>query len=92
MGLTPSVSSAAQAASWIPITNLVVQLRSHVLGDMPFGYRKLLALAQDGAIVPPLEQRNGRWGCPRDRLPDLARKLGLSVEAAEPRHAALIAA
>jgi hypothetical protein len=64
----------------IPATLLCAELRS-LTGDAGPGHRKLVQLAADGRVSPPLERRNGRWGCPRAKLPELAAALGLQPKA-----------
>jgi len=66
--------------SFVPASLLSAELRT-LTGDAGPGYRKLMSLAADAVISPPLERRNGRWGCPRAKLPELAAALGLQPKA-----------
>lgn len=82
---TPSVP--AKPDGWVPMTHLLVELRQVVADTIPAGlnYIRLQRLAASGAIVPALMQHKGRWGCQRERLPELAERLGLPVQTAGAR-------
>ena len=66
----------AAKADLIPATLLASELRE-LTGDAGPGHRKVVQLAADGRVTPPLERHNGRWVCPRAKLPELAVLLGL---------------
>jgi hypothetical protein len=44
------------------------------------GCRKLRELCADALLAPPMERRNGRWGCLESKLPEVARLLGLDAQ------------
>ncbi len=61
---------------FLPLTVLLPELRQ-ISPDLParLNYRCIYNYVIDGKIVPPIERRNGRWGCIRRRLPTLAAAL-----------------
>jgi|HubBroStandDraft_2_1064218.scaffolds.fasta_scaffold1643138_1 hypothetical protein len=57
---------------FLPLTMLLPELQQ-IAPELlaKFTYRRIYSHVIDGKIVPPIERRNGRWGCRRQRLPEL---------------------
>ncbi len=68
---------------FIPITQCSRELLE-LTGNPGPGYRRLLVLAADAKITPPMQQRSSRWGCLRRDIPALAAALGLPVTSRAP--------
>ena len=65
----------------IPVSRLSAALRDKTGNPGP-GHRKLVQLAADAPIAPPLEQRGRYWGCPVSKVPELAMLLRLLPDTA----------
>lgn len=65
-------------------TAICVKLRA-ITGSPGPGYRKLITMAADGTISPPMEKQGRWWGCYSSRLPELAAALGLTKAPPTPR-------
>ena len=62
------------------IITLIAGRLSKMTDDPLPGYRKLLELCANAVLTPPMERRNGRWGCAESKIPELAELLGLQVK------------
>jgi hypothetical protein len=65
----------------IPVSRLSATLRDKTGNPGP-GHRKLVQLAADAQIAPPMEQRGQYWVCPASKVPELAMLLGLLPDTA----------
>lgn len=62
-----------------PDQKILVTELSHHLRDDPDtqvpSHRKVVQLAADGELSPPLEKHNGRWVCRESLVPELKQRL-----------------
>jgi hypothetical protein len=72
--------AAQNADDFIGSTVIAQEIRA----DPTFSYRKLMGGCADGKYAPPMERRNGRWGCTRRNLPALAELMGLAAKPPAP--------
>jgi hypothetical protein len=77
----PGLAKGAKMGSdpFIIITEVSARLYEQT-GHRGPGCRKLRELCADALLTPPMERRNGRWGCAESKIPELAELLGLQVK------------